>query len=190
VARKATIVGHVDDFDGSPWDVRERRRTRHGFDVLIGWPKGQRGPGCGGPRLIPTRELIVYFDRHRLTRDGAAYDLPVCRSTVKRVRQLLGLNYYVQNEEWWIDRLHDLIDMPGRTFCAVHGVSESMASIMRNRLVGRRTRLPGWWREAEAARLLRSDLPRSYVAEKLDISIGAVGRLRWILRREPYTVSV
>jgi hypothetical protein len=61
-------------------------------------------------------------------------------------------------------------------------VSQEVVSIMRNKLVGRRIRGEFWWREPSNAELLNSTLPRSYVADRLGISIGAVGRLRWMLR--------
>lgn len=184
MARRATIIGTTTDFEGSLWDVRESRNTKHGFSLLFGWPSGRRGPGWGGPRLIPTQDLLAYFAAVRLRRDGAIYDLPAAATTIKRIRRLLGLDYYCDNAEWWLDRLEDLSSMSGVRFSQVHGVEQSMVSEMHTRFLGKRNREPNWWREEPNAELLKSDLPRAYVADRLGISIGAVGRLRWILRKQ------
>jgi len=107
---------------------------------------------------------------------------PAAKSTIKRVRALFGLNYYLETEEWWLELISDLTDWPGERFAKVHGVSQEMVSIMHTRLVGRRIRGDGWWREKSNAAILKSELPRAYVADRLGISVGAVGRLRWMLR--------
>jgi hypothetical protein len=36
MARNAYIIGKSVDIHGRTWEIRERRSTRHGFDVLIG----------------------------------------------------------------------------------------------------------------------------------------------------------
>jgi hypothetical protein len=184
MARHATIIGSVQDLDGAPWDVREIRPTAHGFDLYIGWPAGQRGPGHGGPRAIPTRELYEYWDARRLERDGSIYDLPLGHSAIKRLRALLGLNLYRESEQWWLDRLDDLLALTGAEFARRHGVHQTSVSVAHAAIFGKRLRAPGWWRNPPARGLLAGNLPRAYVADRLGISIGSVGRLRWILRRE------
>jgi hypothetical protein len=183
MARQATLIGTATDFWGDGWDVRESRETAHGFELLFGWPDGCRGKGFGGPRLIATKELNGYFIEHALDRDGSIYDLPAGRTAIKRIRQLLGHNLYTQSAAWWEDRIDDLSDLSGGEFARKHSVDESTVSEWRKALLGvKRLREPMWWKHEGAASILGSDLPRSFVAQVLDISVGSVGRLRWRIR--------
>jgi len=174
----------VKDVDGRLWDVAESRPTKHGFDLHFGWPSDARGYGQGAKGLIPTQDLLKYWESKKLCRDGSIYDLPIGRTSIKRVRSILGLDYYTDNAEWYWDRIEDLMTMSNVRFSAIHGVDESTVSVVRSKLLGRRIREAFWWREESVADLLCSDLPRFHVASKLGISIGAVGRMRWLLRKE------
>jgi len=52
------ICGEVKDVDGTLWDVRHVRNTRHGFDLCLGTPANDHGAFRGGlPRLIATEGL-------------------------------------------------------------------------------------------------------------------------------------
>jgi hypothetical protein len=183
MSREAIIIGSVKDFWGDEWDVRETRPTTHGFDLCFGWPSGCRGKGFGGPGLICTTALNDYFKTHALDRNGSIYDLPAGRTTIKRVRLILGFNLYAESAVWWEERTEDLTDLPGVEFAKKHAVPASSVSIWRKRLIGKRLREPFWWRENAIAELLQSNLPRAFVAQKLAISVGSVGRLRWLVRK-------
>lgn len=53
--RNPKILGQVRDVEGSLWDVRQIRDTKHGFDLLFGSPEPRLGSYKGGlPRLIAT----------------------------------------------------------------------------------------------------------------------------------------
>src|SRR5690554_7992181 len=102
MAREAQIIGGATDYAGVEWDVRERRPTAHGFDLLIGWPKGElRGKGGRGVATIITVELAQYLQATRL-RD---VDLPLARTTVKRLRAEIGVSW--SWDDWWAARAED-----------------------------------------------------------------------------------
>lgn len=114
MARVAIIIDHVADAHGKMWDVREKRPTPHGFDVMLGWPVEQpRGQGGGGPRVIITPDLAAYLEAVRLR--PAAVDLPIGRTALKRLRAALGHNWLVDNCRWWQDNP----DGPGKCAGAV-----------------------------------------------------------------------
>jgi len=126
MARKAHIIGRATDYAGVEWDVREGRPTKHGFDVLIGWPRGEaRGKGGRGVATIITAELAQYLQATRL-RDT---DLPIGMSTVKRMRAEIGVSW--SWDDWWAVRADDLSTMTLEAFCDKHGCSMGAASQRR-----------------------------------------------------------
>jgi hypothetical protein len=72
--------------------------------------------------------------------------------------------------------------MTETAFAEKHGYSVASVSLANKALFGNRTRPEGWWHQEPALSLLAGLEPRAYVADKLDISVGTVGRLRWVLR--------
>ena len=187
MGRRANIIGRCRDLFGCEWDIRESRPTRYGFDLQIGCPidaQGHRlsGQGHGGPRLVPTRSLYRYWWRLHRACDGRIYDLPIARSSVKRVRALLDLNLYAQYRRWWMQHIEDLHDLTCTEFAKRYGLHLSDGSKTRRQFFGARKRAVGWWRDPEIAVLLQSNLPHVVIAERLGISIGASRRLRSILR--------
>lgn len=126
MARKALIIGCATDWQGVAWDVRERRPTRHGFDVLIGWPAGEpRGRAGRGVATILTVELAHYLGQTRL-RD---IDLPIGLTAARRLRRVIGLAW--SWDEWWAKRREDLLSLTLEAFCARHGCSMGAASQRR-----------------------------------------------------------
>jgi hypothetical protein len=122
----AEIIDQATDWRGVVWDVRERRPTRHGFDVLVGWPAGApRGRGGRGVAVILTAELAHYLGQTRL-RD---VDLPIGKSTAKRLRAELGVRW--SWDAWWDARRDDLLSMTLEVFCSRHGCSMGAASQRR-----------------------------------------------------------
>ncbi len=188
MARHARILAKITDVLGDEWDVREARMTRWQWFLYLGWPHGfKRGKGeIGGPRVVITDELLTYLHTHRERGDvdRMASELPIGRTTIKRLRQVLGHNVYSDTADWWHERADDLADMTLEAFAAKHNRSIGIASMMSTEMYGPRIREAGWWKKEPAAKLLRGTLPRAYVADRLGISIGAVGRLRWVLRSQ------
>lgn len=126
MARRAQIIGRATDYAGVEWDVRERRWTLHGFDVLIGWPRGEpRGRGGRGPGIITTVELAQYLRATRL-RDVV---LPICVTAVNRLRAQIGVTW--SWDDWWAARADDLRTMTLQAFCDRHGCSMGAASQRR-----------------------------------------------------------
>jgi len=129
MARKAEIIGQATDWRGTAWDVRERRETAHGFDILVGWPQGEaRGRGGRGVATIITAELARYLTETRL-RD---VDLPISLTAVKRLRREIGVSW--SWDDWWTARSEDLSTMTLEAFCAKHGCSMGAASQRRTAL--------------------------------------------------------
>lgn len=129
MARHADIIGTATDHAGQVWDVRERRPTTHGFDVLIGWPQGEpRGRGGRGVAVILTADLARYLTSTR-QRD---IDLPIGRTAAQRLRTVLGVSW--SWDAWWADRADDLRSMTLEAFCGRHGCSIGAASQRRARL--------------------------------------------------------
>jgi hypothetical protein len=182
MARQATVVDCIIDAFGDEWDVREHRPTPHGFDLALGWPTDQlRGPGgAGGPRAILTEDLVIYLAQHRDSpRD---IRLPVGRTTLKRLRRILGHHWQIDRAAWWEARTDDLSDLTIEQFCARHEVSAGAVVNARHALFGPALRPAGWWRDPEIAERILSDRPRAVIADELGVSIGSIGRLRWLLR--------
>lgn len=183
------MVDTVRDAFGDPWRVEEVRPTAHGWPVYLGRPIL---PGGGHPRqgraVVPTAELRDHLAR--TVEHPYAVNLPVARAVVKRLRNLLGLTWRDHRREWWEERAEELAELVGTEFARRHGVSEAAVSVAHRSMYGPRLRPKGWWREGESALLLRSALPRAYVAHRLGISVGAVGRLRWVLQGDARRLAV
>jgi hypothetical protein len=128
--------------------------------------------------VILSRELRDYLIATR-AKDAR---LPISRTTVKKLRRVLGLHWRHERRQWWESKADELAAMNGRLFAQTYGMSEAAVSIAHKRLFGRRLRSPHWWLKEPARSLLRSKLPRAYVAEELGISVSTVGRLRWVAR--------
>lgn len=126
MARTAEIIGEATDWQGGTWEVRERRPTGKGFDILVGWPAGAlRGRGGRGVATIPTAELAHYLSNTRL-RD---VDLPLGSTTINRLRKEIGVKW--SWDDWWAARNEDLITLTLEAFCAKHGCSIGAASQRR-----------------------------------------------------------
>lgn len=180
----APVERSCTDAWGDEWSVDEERLTTHGWPVRLGRPLAPDGRRVRhGLTTIITPELADYVRIHR-REPIDSLQLPVSRGVIKRIRRLLGINGTYESQVWWEERSEDLASLMAAEFVRRHGGSEAAVSLAHKRIFGPKLRPAGWWREGEAAVLLASDLPRAFVAHKLDISIGAVGRLRWQLRRE------
>lgn len=129
MARSAEIIGTATDWLGRGWDVRERRPTAHGFDVLIGWPQDEaRGRGTRGVAVVPTPQLAAYLSETR-QRD---IDLPIGITAAKRLRREIGVSW--SWDAWWAARRADLLSMTLEAFAARHGCSIGAASQRRAEL--------------------------------------------------------
>lgn len=126
MARHADIIGNATDHAGLVWDVRERRPSKHGFDVLMGWPQGEpRGQGGRGVAVILSAELARYLVETR-QRD---IDLPIGLTAAKRLRRELGITW--SWDAWWAARADDLRALTLEAFCNLHGCSIGAASQRR-----------------------------------------------------------
>jgi hypothetical protein len=183
--RNPKILGQVRDVEGSLWDVRQIRDTKHGFDLLFGSPEARLGSYKGGlPRLIATRELIDFWEANRTKHDGVLYDLPAGRTTLKRVRHRFGFNYLDDLSEFWVERIEDLETLSAREFAMRHKVDIGVVFETRRKLLGNWARNPGWWRRPRPLKILRSNITLREMGEKLNISISQAHRLRGRALRE------
>ena len=184
--RKFPVLGRVRDVEGSLWDVRQIRDTKHGFDLLFGSPAGRSANYRGGlPRLIATRPLIDFWKENRTKHDGVLFDLPAGRTTLKRIRHRFGFHYHEDLSQFWQERIEDLQKLSAREFAARHQIDIAVVFDTRTRLLGKRARESGWWRRPRTLKVLRSDITLREIGEKLGISISQAHRLRKrALRRE------
>ena len=177
--RDAKILGQVRDVEGSVWDVRQIRDTKHGFDLLFGSPEPRLGSYGGGlPRLIATQPLVDYWEANRTRHDGVLFDLPARRTTLKRVRRRLGFNYHDDLSEFWRERIEDLQTLSAREFARRHKVDVAVVFETRTKLLGPRARALGWWSNPGPLEVLQSDITLREMGEKLGISITHAKRLR------------
>lgn len=184
MARQAAIIDRVTDVFGDEWDVREYRWTDHDFEIALGWPSDQlRGAGqSGGPRVILTDDLVIYLATMR--DNPARIRLPIGRTTLKRLRRILGHHWQIDRASWWEARIADLSDLTINEFCSKHGVSAGAVVNARHALFGPILRPAGWWMADDVAALILANKPRSEIAADLGISIGSLGRLRWQLKEQ------
>lgn len=177
--RNPKIIGHVRDVEGSLWDVRQIRETKHGFDLLFGSPDSRLGSYKGGlPRLIATKPLLDFWKANRAKRGGVVFDLPAGRTTLKRVRRRLGFNYLDELSEFWDERIEDLEALSAREFAMRHKVDIQVVFETRRKLLGNVARNPGWWRKPRPLKILRSKITLREVGERLGISTSHAKRLR------------
>jgi hypothetical protein len=177
--RNPKILGQVVDVEGSLWDVRDIRDTKHGFDLLFGSPDSRLGSYRGGlPRLIATKPLIEYWDANRTKRGGVLYDLPAGRTTLKRVRHRFGFHVPNDTRDFYEEHMEDLRKLSAREFAARHDVDVHVACDTRRRLLGNRARPHGWWRTSGTLAILRSTITLREIGENLGISISQAHRLK------------
>jgi hypothetical protein len=170
------------DIDGSLWEVREARATKHGFDLLFGFPANSHlqrvSAFCGPNRLIATPALVAYWEANR-TNEGAVYDLPAGRTTLKRVRSRLRLNFWQDRRDLWKKRSADLQTLPIREFAERYNVTKEMANAWSHKLLGRNVRPLDWWHHPAALAVLRTPgLKLREIAQKLGIGTSHANRLR------------
>lgn len=185
MARVATIIGHVIDAFGDPYDIREARDTAHGWPILVGWPQGRRGKGMGAPRIILTTDLHDHIVRTERVR-GAGMDLPIGKTSLTRLRRLVGRDYYGTVAEWWREHLPELMECETRDeFAARHGVTPGLCGLWYRRLLGRAWSYKnGWYREEPWRSKLLADRRIVEIADDLGVALGTVNRLRWMLKKE------
>jgi hypothetical protein len=178
---RATIC-QVRDVHGENWDVRQILPTKHGFYLFFGSPAG--GTWRSNACIIATKELHNFWDSNRTRHDGLIYDLPIGRSTVKRVRRRLQFNFLEDWSKFWQDRIDDLKTITAREFAAKHKVEQNVVKEMRFKILGRRARQIGWWREPRVLAILLAETTHRAAAEKLGIGTSQVFRLREQARKE------
>lgn len=132
--------------------------------------------------MLLTEDLVIYLAAHRDRPKDIR--LPIGRTTLKRLRRILGHHWRIDRAAWWEKRSDDLSDMTIAQFCERHSVSAGAVVDARHALFGPALRPAGWWRAPDVAEILASNRPRSEIAETLGISVGSVGRLRWQLTKE------
>jgi len=182
---KFPSLGHVRDVEGSLWDVRDIRTTKHGFDLLFGSPVIDGVSHISGlPQLIATQELVEFWEANRTNVPGPRYDLPAGRTTLKRARQRLGFHFPDDLSDFWQERLNDLGTLSVAEFAVRHGLQKEMVFAARHKLLGRRARLLGWWQKPRHLKVLQSEISLKQMSKKLKISTSHAKRLRDRVRQQ------
>jgi hypothetical protein len=176
---KFPILGQIADVDGTVWDIRDTRATKHGFDLMFGSAANDHGAYNGGPpRLICTKELHDFWDHNRLKGNGFLFNLPAGRTTLKRLRRRFRFNFDRDTEKFWTDHKEDLKSLKPREFARKYNLNIEVVFDRRQKHVGRSAREIGWWRTPETIALLGSPLTLREIGLRLNISTSQVHRLR------------
>ncbi len=161
----------------------------------MGWPCSSAGiEKSGKAAVIVTAPLAAHLRTH--VQRPHFLPLPMGRKTLRRVRQLLGVDHRVWIDTriaWWLERIDDLATLSAVKFVARHGtkgwtrkgtMSSTLVFHMRVALLGYSQRPPGWWRSQEVRTLVNSKLRLRVIAERLQVSEITVSRIRRRLREE------
>jgi hypothetical protein len=175
---KWPIIGEARDVFGNLWFVRDIRTSKHGFDLLFGSRDEADRKNWGLPRLIPTRELIDYWEANRTKHDGVLFDLPAGRTTLKRVRARFGFHYLNDLDAFWKHRTEELKTLKPREIAARYKLNVGVVKDARRRLLGRTARPLGWWQTPETLAILHSGLKLREIGQKLGIGTTHVRRLK------------
>lgn len=175
---KWPVIGQARDVFDRLWHVRDIRATKHGFDLLFGSPDDADRRFWGLPRLIPTYELINYWEANRTNRERVIFDLPAGRTTLKRVRYRFGFHLPNDVNAQWQQRLEDLKTLKARDFAARYNMNVDVVKDARLRFLGKVAREIGWWRTPETLAILRSDLKLREIGRKLGIGTTHARRLK------------
>jgi hypothetical protein len=182
---KYPVLFQVRDVENDLWDVRDIRATRHGFDVLYGSPVYRLSNYRSGPCLIVTKELFAHWEANKTNRDGALFDLPAGRTTLKRARSRLSLNDNQDLKDYWNEHIHKLKILSAREFAACHNLDVDSVFDSRLRVLGKRARHLNWWRTPDTLEILRSNVTLREIGEKLGIGTSHAKRLRDRARLAP-----
>ena len=168
------------DIDGSLWEVREARATKHGFDLLFGFPANSRisRKFVGPKRLIASPSLVAYWEINR-TNEGASYDLPAGRSTIKRIRKRLRFDLFRDRRNLWKQRIADLTTLPTKECAERYNVDPVVVCYWRQQLAGRLARPLDWWKHPQALAVLRTPgITQKAIGQALNIGTSQAHRLR------------
>ena len=175
--RERLAVGEVTDVDGVLWGVTQVRPTKHGFDVLYGYRWESYFSGV--PKLIATKSLIDYWQAHRLKPDTTIYDLPIGRTTIKRMRKRFGFDQKKDARKFWKAHAKDLKALTPGEFGERYGFSEAVVKDWRLVMCGRVARELDWWQGPATLEILRTQgLTLREIGEKLGIGTSHANRLR------------
>ena len=130
--------------------------------------------GVAGNSVLP----IHGVQANKTNRDGALFDLPAGRTTLKRARRRLGLNDNQDLKDYWNERIPELETLSAREFAARHNLDVGLVFDSRLRVLGKRARELNWWRTPDTLDILRSNITLREVGEKLGIGTTHAKRLR------------
>jgi hypothetical protein len=176
--QKRARFREVKDVFGARWDVSEFRGTKHGFDIVLGWPSGEkRGTGgAGRPGVVLTKPLVNHMERFRL--NPTRIELPLAPCTLVKLRKHLGHHIRHDTRRWWEERRKDLATLSGSKFATKHGKSPQAAHYTHRILFGPRHGPNNWWTSPTVLAALSSGQPDPEIAAALGISPSSVRRIR------------
>lgn len=172
------LLGYVTDVWGVKWAVNERRASRHGFSISLGWVADHEpGPGSakrGRSACILTDPLADYLRAVTVWRE---IDLPIAGGAITRFRKELRLDGLTRNRQWWQDHRKELATLSFREFGKKYGVQPDTVQMQHMRLIGPKS-TSGWWRKPEAAEAILT-----LTAAECAIRFGITRQRIYILRR-------
>ncbi len=181
------VLFQVQDHEGTFYDVFDSRPTKHGFNLLFGFPARWHRrifTKFGKPGLIHTAELIAFWEKHRAALN-INFDLPAGNTTLTRARSKLGFNQVEEYKTQWVERIPELKSLPTAEIAKKYNVSPETVGGWRRTLLGAARSARVWQQDPKVVDLLRSPLSPKEVAEKLGLAAWEVRSMRGKLPREP-----
>jgi hypothetical protein len=187
---KYPIIGEIKDVEGRWWWIRDVRETKYGFDLLCGSLVSRSIPHpVGYPGVIPTQELIDFWEANKRKRDCTVYNLPAGDTTLMYVRRRYGFDVHSATDIFYRERIDDLRTLSPSQFAAKHNVNACTVYSMRQRYLGRTSRETGWWRERRILNILLSRLTYREKARKLGIGATHARRLSLLAAAEQLPIA-
>lgn len=181
--RKRTSYPIREDAWGFGWYVRDADYGC-GIEWLRGWPIDLIGRSPA--QIIITASVKEFLEQHKRGVFTLIDQLPFSVTSLKKLRQQLGIDRSGAAVEWWESRSGDLAALSNIEFAKIHSVDADSVGTWRKRLdLPPLRHADAWYMRPEALADLSSEtMPLAFVAAKYGRSITTIWQIRYLLRKE------